>query len=553
MIWQKLRGYLPFLAGLVLAALLVAMVSGCGGGSSNSSSGAVNNASGQLSAQAVLRTITCDTTAEIQDALKNAQPGDRIVIKSGTYTGSTSTSGNSNGFFYSGVNGTSANHIVVESESSSSPAVLQGTGTGSKYVLYITGDYWEIKNLKITNAQKGILLDNANRCSLSGCEIYNVGQEALHFRDGSSNNVAENMNIHDTGKSDEEYGEGFYVGSDKGKWSTYGEKCDNNVLRNSTIGPNVTAEHADIKEGTTGTIIEGCTLNGTGISGANYADSFIDVKGNNAIIRNNTARRNNNSVIVDAFQLHQQVDGWGLNNSFTGNTVYLDGTSQYVVNAASGTSATASNNTRIPTGNMYNGNVSGGGGSTPTPTPANTPTPTPTPANTPTPTPTSANTPTPTPTGTSGGAITVQYQCNDDGSPNTRIKAGLKIINNGTGNIDIASIKVRYYYTIDGEQSQSFYVDAVTGVSSGNCVGSFVKLPSARTGADYYLELSFKSGSGSIAPGGSIAVKTRWNKSDFSNFDQTNDYSFDSSKSSYANWTKTTGYVNGTRVWGTEP
>jgi cellulose 1,4-beta-cellobiosidase len=36
-------------------------------------------------------------------------------------------------------------------------------------------------------------------------------------------------------------------------------------------------------------------------------------------------------------------------------------------------------------------------------------------------------------------------------------------------------------------------------------------------------------------------------------FDQTNDYSFDPTKTSYANWTHMTLYQGGTLVWGTEP
>ncbi len=322
---------------------------------------------------AVLRTVTCSTATEIINALKNARPGDRIVIRPGTYTGSVSASGNG-AFFYSGANGTSANHIIIESESASNPAILQGTGTASNYTLYITGDYWEIKNLKIATAQKGLMLDHANYCYISNCEIYNVGMEALHFRDGSSNNLAENLNIHDTGKNTPAYGEGVYVGSDKGKWSTYNMECNNNIVRNSVIGPGVTAEHVDIKEGTTGTVIEGCAFRGTGMSGQNYADSFVDVKGNNAQIRNNIGYRENNSIIVDAFQLSQQVAGWGLNNSFTGNTLYLDNSTAYVINAGSGTSATAANNTRNPSGNMYRGNVTVIT-TTPTPTRAATPTP----------------------------------------------------------------------------------------------------------------------------------------------------------------------------------
>lgn len=132
----------------------------------------------------------------------------------------------------------------------------------------------------------------------------------------------------------------------------YNAVADNNVITNNRIGPNVTAEHMDIKEGSTGTVVSFNTMNGTGISGANFADSFIDVKGNNASIHDNTANRNGNSIIVDAFQLHQQVSGWGLNADFYNNTVNLDNSTPYIDNAANGTSATAHNNTRNPSGNM---------------------------------------------------------------------------------------------------------------------------------------------------------------------------------------------------------
>jgi hypothetical protein len=239
---------------------------------------------------------------------------------------------------------------------------LQGTTTGSNYVLYITGDHWIIRNLKIATGKKGIMLDNANSAQITGCEISNIGEEGLHFRDGSSSGMVENCNIHDTGVVTPDFGEGIYVGSDKLKWLANGgdfdPATDNITIHGCTIGPNVAAESVDIKEGSTGTIVEDSTFLGAGISGANSADSFIDVKGNSDVIRDNTANRQNNGIIVDAFQVHQIVTGWGQSALFTGNLVNFDtATTGFVVNAASGASATASNNTRSPAGQMYRGNV----------------------------------------------------------------------------------------------------------------------------------------------------------------------------------------------------
>ena len=42
-------------------------------------------------------------------------------------------------------------------------------------------------------------------------------------------------------------------------------------------------------------------------------------------------------------------------------------------------------------------------------------------------------------------------------------------------------------------------------------------------------------------------------KSDWSNFDQSDDYSFDASYSSFADYSGITVYLNGTQVWGEGP
>jgi parallel beta-helix repeat protein len=296
--------------------------------------------------EAALRTINCSTSSCLTNALANAQAGDSIVLAA-----STTFTGN----FKLTKNGTSTNPIIIKSSSTTSKAILNGGGTGSGYVLHITGDHVKVQHVKITNGKKGVMLDNANNCIIEGIEVYNIGEEGVHFRDGSSNNTIKNSTIRDTGTVTPDYGEGVYVGSDVGKWGEFKKETNNNRISYVTFGPNVRAEHIDIKEGSSGTTVEFSTFNGTGITGANFSDSFIDVKGNNNIIKNNTAYRNGNSKIVDAFQVHERATGWGFNNDFRDNTVYLDNSTPYVVNVASG-SAKVKNNTRSPSGNMYKGN-----------------------------------------------------------------------------------------------------------------------------------------------------------------------------------------------------
>lgn len=253
---------------------------------------------------------------------------------------------------------TAANPIVLTSADASNPAILSGYSAGSGYALNIKGSRWIVSSLKFTNAQKGIILDQSNDSLIARVEVYNIGYEGVHFRDGSSRGRIEDSWIHDTGVTGAGYGEGVYVGSAEG--AGYNQAVYDTVISGVRFGPNVRAEHVDIKERTLRTVVENCSFDGTGISGANYADSFIDVKGNDAVIRGNTGYRNGNAALLDAFQLHKIVEGWGVNNRFSGNKVFMDGPAGYVVNAASGTQAYASNNERSPSGALYAGDVSAG-------------------------------------------------------------------------------------------------------------------------------------------------------------------------------------------------
>lgn len=67
-----------------------------------------------------------------------------------------------------------------------------------------------------------------------------------------------------------------------------------------------------MKEYTTGTEISSCTFHGEGMTGENYAGSFLDIAGNDCYVHDNTGYRDGNSKIVAAFELHEQVSGWGI-------------------------------------------------------------------------------------------------------------------------------------------------------------------------------------------------------------------------------------------------
>ncbi|MEL6132964.1 MAG: fibronectin type III domain-containing protein [Bacteroidota bacterium] len=332
-------------------------------------------------------TYNVSNSTDLKNALSSAIAGDVILLAPGTYTTAATTAsfptgdgGTVNrGFFFRGVNnGNSSNKITLKSANPANPAVLSGSGTNnSGYVLYITGDYWVVEDIKITNGAKGLILDNANHAIIRGVEIFNIGQEGLHVRDGSSHTLIDNINLHDIGTRDDGFGEGIYIGSDNSVWwegngSTTGENgryyrraANNTTVKNSTIGPNITAEPFDIKEGTENTVVENCVIYGSGISGNNFADSHIDLKGNTARIRCNTFYQNNNNKIKRGIMIVPRISA-GVSSALTANDNYihdntfnLDGSSVDMVIANSGSNDTyAWNNTRNPSsGDDYNSRV----------------------------------------------------------------------------------------------------------------------------------------------------------------------------------------------------
>ncbi|MEW2513017.1 right-handed parallel beta-helix repeat-containing protein [Streptomyces sp. NPDC046870] len=264
-------------------------------------------------------TTEVTTAAQLKAALGAAGPGDTIHLADGTYSGN----------FKATTPGTASARITL----TGSPRAVLTAGGG--YGLHLNGaSYWTVQGVTVTGGQKGIVIDTARGVVVDGVTVHGLDMEGVHFRTSSTDGVIRNSRIYDTGNDGRGMGEGVYVGTA----NTLSDRSDRIQILDNTIGPGVGGENVDIKEGTTGARIIGNTFDGSGLTGANYDDSWVDVKGNDVLVQDNTGTGTGN----DGYQTHTQQPGWGCGTVFRGNRSDLT--------AATGTTRLAINVTNLGAG-----------------------------------------------------------------------------------------------------------------------------------------------------------------------------------------------------------
>ncbi len=169
-----------------------------------------------------------------------------------------------------------------------------------------------------------------------------------------------------------------------------------------------------------------------------------------------------------------------------------------------------------------------------------------------------------------------------------------KLYNTGDSSIELQDVKIRYYYSIEGEREQKFWCPWAS-VNKDNVTGTFVEKEIPALASDYYFEVGFTEEAGFLAPDQNIKMHTvvakeyemqnNWFDSifmkiiEFLNLDkleeyigkyigdinnsddevshedilynQTNDYSFNSTGGlHYTEWDKVAVFIDGILVWG---
>ncbi|MEU9151009.1 right-handed parallel beta-helix repeat-containing protein [Streptomyces sp. NPDC048417] len=256
-------------------------------------------------------TVTVGDAKSLAEALDQAQPGAVIRMRDGVYDDR----------FTAANPGTADQPIFL---CGGPGAVIDAGDVDGGYAFHLDGaSHWRLIGFTVRNGQKGVMADKVQGTVIQGLTVENIGDEGIHLRDFSSGNVVEGNTVRDTGKRKETFGEGIYVGSAESNWCTVTDckpdKSDDNVVRGNHVSA-TTAESVDIKEGTTGGSLIGNTFDGAELTGG-HNDSWVDVKGNDWLIKGNVGRHSRE----DGFQTHRILDGWGTGNVFQANTAQVDG------------------------------------------------------------------------------------------------------------------------------------------------------------------------------------------------------------------------------------
>ncbi|NEU28887.1 cellulase family glycosylhydrolase [Paenibacillus polymyxa] len=157
-----------------------------------------------------------------------------------------------------------------------------------------------------------------------------------------------------------------------------------------------------------------------------------------------------------------------------------------------------------------------------------------------------------TPGGNNEG-IVLQYRTDDTNAKDNAIRPQFNIKNTGKTAVKLSDLKIRYYYTDESKQAQQFFVDWAK-IGNEKVKATFVTLPNPKSKADKYVEISFTDGAGTIQPGGETGeIQSRIHAANWSNFDETNDYSYRATQTAFADWDHGTVYQQGKLVWGIEP
>ena len=135
--------------------------------------------------------------------------------------------------------------------------------------------------------------------------------------------------------------------------------------------------------------------------------------------------------------------------------------------------------------------------------------------------------------GASDNKLELKMNTSNTNSTANSIALQYTLKNTSSEAVDLAGVKINYYYSSDEDKKQNFVCDYSGGMVGGSYKGltQCIQGTVAKTGLEDptksdCIGVGFSSDAGSLLPGEEIQIQIRVYRDDWSNYDQSNDYSF---------------------------
>ena len=131
----------------------------------------------------------------------------------------------------------------------------------------------------------------------------------------------------------------------------------------------------------------------------------------------------------------------------------------------------------------------------------------------------------------------------------------IRVLNTSSSSLNLNNIEVRYWFNYDGTgQGVQAWLNWAGKLPQGTTINNNVQISVVTTNKGtqtHYVSIKFTGGV-TLQKNEYAEVQFRFNKSDWSNMQQDNDWSF-AAYSNFTTWDRITAYLNGMLVWGNEP
>lgn len=276
--------------------------------------------------------VRVETGEELQLALQNALPNQEIVVSTDaalTATSAEASSGKEGSFFYSAASGTAEQPIILRGENA---AILSGDNTTEGTVLELAGDYWEIRDLSISNAAYGLVLDSASNNLVENLALSDLGLRGIHIKNDSDSNAIINSSIRSVGAEagdGEGMGEAIALGASASERELAPNLADesslqqNNRISNVFLGPDVAGELLHVHAGAVNSVLFDVNTDSVDLGAAADASAAIIISGNETELAYSTFM-NVSSANLSSAVLVRDVEAEGLGDQWGENTQFFD-------------------------------------------------------------------------------------------------------------------------------------------------------------------------------------------------------------------------------------